>query len=81
MPEDFVQTVYEAKDIGVAFVVTNYLFHFPLHGYYVFDVDLFEDGDIEGQLMSVPLTITGPFKTFDDAASNVQQTLDSARAA
>lgn len=62
------------EEYGAKIVLTNFLFGMPLYGYYVFQIDAFEDGDIEGTLMTAPFDISGPFDDFDKA-NELAQTL------
>lgn len=76
MPSDFVQLIAKNKQETTAYIVTNYLFHLPLYGYYIFTVDLFNEGDVEGPLMSCPFVAEGPL-TFTLASELVQMKLDA----
>lgn len=77
MPADFVQLIATDKRKTVSFILTNYLFHIPLYGYFIFTIDLYDDDDIEGVMMSTVFESEGPF-TFTLASELVQMKLDNA---
>lgn len=62
----YYQESHAAAD-GTRIVLTNYLFGEPLYGWYIFEVETFQPGEIEGTLMTVPIEIYGPLDTLSDA--------------
>lgn len=73
MPSDF--RIWEDRDEGYLWVVTNYLFHEPLYGFYVFNIELFADGDIQGTLLTVPINMNGPYDTYEQGIESVKTIL------
>lgn len=52
---------------GERIVIINQLYNVRLYAYYVVEVSRFEDGDIEGTLMTRPFEFHGPFTTEEEA--------------
>jgi hypothetical protein len=69
------QVVFDEDDI--VFAVTDMLFNVDLHGHYVFVIEQYEDGDIEGTLVNQPFEILGPFETQFDAIQHIRSLINS----
>ncbi len=55
-----------------AVYLINYLFGVPLYAFYVLELERFQEGEIEGALMTVPFQFFGPFDTFAEAVTLTQ---------
>lgn len=67
MPDDFIQELSMSPDGDLVCVITNYLFKFPLYGFYVFVIVHFEPDEIEGMLMTCPVEEYGPYPSLEFA--------------
>jgi len=56
---------------GTRLVVINQLYNMPLYAFYVVELMGFEEGDIEGTLMTPPFEFYGPFTTEEEARTMV----------
>lgn len=65
------------QDEYTVFTVLNHLFGVPMYAWYVVELELFEDGDIKGTLLTPPFTFHGPFESEHDALVELRSLMDS----
>lgn len=68
------QRVLEQRmvDESLAIYIVEELFGAPLYGVYVIAIEVYNDDEIQGTLMTQPFDISGPFTTFQEAVNYVQ---------
>lgn len=76
MPNDFLQTEFTDKENCIKWVITNYLFHIPLYGFWVISIDIFDDEEIGDILMTNPATWSGPHQTYEEALAERDLLID-----
>jgi hypothetical protein len=65
---------YQTEEFGcvipgvVALIAKNRLLGCDLHAYYVFEITLFNPGEVDGVLLTCPITIHGPYDDFETAS-------------
>lgn len=64
--EQLITETWQDDPNFAAYVITE-LFGVPLYAYYVVVIDRYQDGEIEGTLMTQPFEFLGPFTSFEDA--------------
>ena len=64
--EQMVLDAYE-EEPGHTVLIVDELFDRPLYGFYVVVLEEFEEGDVQGTLMTPPFEIYGPYETIDQA--------------
>jgi hypothetical protein len=57
---------------GYYYVVTNEMFGAPLYAWYIVEIEVYDDGVIQGTLMTIPFQFYGPCETFEDAVIMLQ---------
>lgn len=65
------------QDEYTVFSIMDKLFGVPLYAWYIVELDLFEDGIIQGMLTTAPFTIHGPYETRKDAMIELRSLMDS----
>lgn len=57
---------HEGEDGFIVYVIDR-IFNEPLYAYYVAVIERYQDGDIQGTLMTQPFEFFGPFADYEEA--------------
>ncbi len=73
--KNLVYTILQDEDTYVR--VTTTLYGQPLYAWYCLVIEKFQDGQVEGTLLSCPVDLLGPFETREQAEEHAHSLMDS----